>query len=122
MVALRHSSDYNTVQQWWNDARSQTGTFFRLIDSRPTTTPDIPVLSAMMDLHSAGQKLSRLSTPLECREARQHLLNAMRYLQLSLAEIIAHNPDNSDSHYDSARDAYQRLRRTLNDLEVQQVT
>jgi hypothetical protein len=122
MVALRQSTDYNTAQQWWNDARSQTGTFFRLIDSRPTDTPGMPVLSAMMDLHTAGQKLSRLSTPSECREARQHLLNAMRYLQLSLAEIIAHNPDSSDSHYDSARDEYHRLRRTLRELRVQQVT
>lgn len=122
MVALRHSADYNTAQQWWNDVQPLTGTLFRLIDNRPTDTPDMPVLSAMMDLHMAGQKLSRLSTPSECRTARQHLLNAMRYLQLSMAEIIAHNPDKSDAHYDSARDEYHRLHRALRELRVQQVS
>lgn len=122
MVALRNSSDYNTTQQWWADARFLTETFFQLIDNRPTNAPDIPVLSAMMDLHTAGQKLSRLSTPSECRESRQHLLNAMRYLQLSLAEIIAHNPDKSDAHYDRARDEYHRLQRVLRHIGVQQVS
>ena len=121
MVALRNSSEYKTTRQWWNDVHLLTLSFFRLIDSRPTDTADVPVLTLMMDLHTAGQKLGRLTTPAECHEARQHLLHAMRYLHLSLAEIIARNPESSDVHYDRARDAYHRLQRALRDIGVHQV-
>jgi hypothetical protein len=121
MVTLGNTKDYDTVQTWWNDVRLLADTFFNAITYRPAETPAIPVTSLMVHLHTTMQKLSRLSPPAESRTAHQHLLDSVRYLQLSLAEVIAHNPAKSNIHYDAACRHYQQAQRALHQLGVKQV-
>ena len=120
-MTVSHIKNYETVQNWWNDVRLLADTFFDAIHHRPADTPAIPVTSLMVYLHTTTQKLSRQSLPPEGRTAHQHLLDSMRYLQLSLAEVIAHNPERSNLHYDAACRRFQQAQRALHQLGVKQV-
>jgi predicted DsbA family dithiol-disulfide isomerase len=48
-------------------------------------------------------------------------VSSVRYLQLSLAEIIAHNPQKSNLHYEAARREYHQAQQSLRQLGVKQV-
>lgn len=103
MMASYASEDV-TPQQWWDTISTQAAAFFHLLasDNLPTTP------AVMTQLKTAQERFNAVEAPPTMIRVRQHLLWAMRYLQMSVAEGLAQRPDKSRQYQQQATDDYHK--------------
>ncbi len=100
----------NAIREWWALVQRQAAVFIELIAGPPSKVENLNVTAKMVDLHDAQRAVQQISCPLEAEVIRGDILESMRMLQISLADLLANNPHESDRSYKSACDKYNRAR------------
>jgi len=96
-----------TIKHWWNEVRLTGDSFFRLMHMPPSQDYSLPLISGIMELREAYQRVSQLEYPEGAEIIRAHMLLAMSNLQMSLSHLMAHKTQTSDEFYDTARAEYE---------------
>jgi hypothetical protein len=101
----------SSIRNWWANVQQEASIFFDLIQSPPSDRANLNVTGAMVDLHDAQRAVQKMICPLEAEGIRAYLLESMRMLQISLADLLAHDAEASDisfgkacGHYNQALD------------------
>lgn len=117
---MQHSSltSNYSVSNWWHDVRLLANPFFQLIRVSPLEDVHRPLELAMVELYQARQRVEHMESPDEASTVRQHLLSAMRKLQISLADALADQWEDSETFYQEAYGSYEIITEMMKKYRV----
>ncbi|MCA9915191.1 MAG: hypothetical protein KC496_17675 [Anaerolineae bacterium] len=96
------------IRGWWWEIKDCAGIYFELIANKPSQQPGRDISGDMVRLHDAQRAVQSIICPIEAENIRWYLLESMRQLQISLADMLADYPDESDKSHNNAHDKYKK--------------
>ncbi len=93
------------LRGWWWEVKDRAGIYFDLINEKPSQQ-QLDVSVTMVRLHDAQRAVQNINCPIEAEKVRWHILESMRLLQISLADLLADYPAKSDKSHAAALEKY----------------
>lgn len=111
-MAYISEREAQAIRGWWWEVQDRAGIYFDLINTKPSQQ-SLDISATMVRLHDAQRAVQNIICPIEAENVCPLIIESMRLMQISLADLLANYPAESDKSHKASLDKYNDARELM---------